>query len=89
MQYDYCLHKITTIAALQHQVTTSSPHPESDCYYTYFLMVCRCHDKAFGSWVGTTEYPHQLHRSWAHWGDRGHEKTRYVLTYTFCHHSET
>jgi len=37
MQYDYCLHKITTIAALQHQVTTSSPHPESDCYYIIFL----------------------------------------------------
>ena len=46
------------------------------------FIVCRCYDKALGSWVGATEHSYQLHCSWAYWGYWGNEKTRYAHSLT-------
>ena len=46
--------------------------------WNHHFTICRCYDKALGSWVGATEHSYQLHCSRAHWGYWGNEKTRYV-----------
>ena len=57
--------------------------PGSEARYAYqkgihHFTICRCYDKALGSWVGATKHSYQLHCSRAHWGYWGNEKTRYV-----------